>query len=64
LLDFDRAIQLNSNPEAYANRGYAKSRLGDKSGAIVDLNKAAELFRQKGRILDYEKVIKLLAQIK
>ena len=40
----DKALKLNPNIEiALINRGIAKSKLGDKKGAIADYNKAIEL---------------------
>ncbi len=42
--DFDEAIKLKSkDAEAYYNRGLAKNILGDKQGALKDLNKAGKL---------------------
>jgi Flp pilus assembly protein TadD len=49
--------------EAYSNRGAVKLALGDKQGAIADLTKGAQLFRQQGKMADYEKIIELIQQV-
>jgi tetratricopeptide (TPR) repeat protein len=59
----NRVIAINpQDAEAYSNRGVVKLTLGDKQGAIADLTKGAELFRQQGKMADYEKIIKLIRQ--
>jgi tetratricopeptide (TPR) repeat protein len=64
LLDFDRAIMIDpQDAEAYSNRGAVKLALGDKQGAIADLTKGAQLFRQQGKMADYEKIIELIQQV-
>jgi tetratricopeptide (TPR) repeat protein len=63
ILDFDRAIAINpQDAEAYSNRGAVKLAFGDKQGAIVDLTKGAKLFRQQGKMADYEKIVELIRQ--
>jgi tetratricopeptide (TPR) repeat protein/S1-C subfamily serine protease len=63
--DYDRAITLNSQyAEAYGNRGNVKSALGQKIAAMQDMSTASELFRQQGRMDDYQKAIAWLEQIK
>lgn len=63
ILDFNRAITIDpQDAESYSNRGVVKLALGDKQGAIADLTKGAELFRQQGKMADYEKVIELIRQ--
>ena len=49
--------------EAYNNRGNIKFDLGDNSGAIADMSKAAELFRQQGRMDLYQTAINNLRKI-
>jgi tetratricopeptide (TPR) repeat protein len=42
--DFDECIKLDQKHGlAYANRGTARTQLGDNKGALDDLNKAVEL---------------------
>jgi tetratricopeptide (TPR) repeat protein len=61
ITDYDRAIILKPKyPEAYANRGVSESELGNKQGAITHTRKAAELFRQQGRMDLYQKAIDFL----
>jgi tetratricopeptide (TPR) repeat protein len=65
ILDFDRVIALDpQDAEAYSNRGTVKLALGDRQGAIADLTRGAQLFRQQGRMADYEKIIELIRQFK
>jgi tetratricopeptide (TPR) repeat protein len=65
ILDFDRVIAINpQDAEAYSNRGVAKFGLGDQQGAIADLTKGAELFRQQGKMANYQKIIELIRQFK
>jgi regulator of sirC expression with transglutaminase-like and TPR domain len=49
LSDYNRAIQLDSeDAQAYGNRGYLKyEKLGDRSGGIQDMKKAARIFRER-----------------
>ena len=57
--DFDRAITLNPNfAKSYDNRGVAKYKLEDIVGAATDWYKAAELYRQQGNMVGYQKVMK------
>jgi tetratricopeptide (TPR) repeat protein len=65
ILDFNRAITIDpQDAESYTNRGAVKLALGDKQGAIADLTKGAELFRQQGKMADYQKIIELIRQFK
>jgi tetratricopeptide (TPR) repeat protein/S1-C subfamily serine protease len=65
ITDFDRAISINPNYAlAYQLRGIAKYKsLGDKPGAIVDLTKAAEMFRKQGQMDSAKKLIELIQLI-
>jgi tetratricopeptide (TPR) repeat protein len=59
--DFDRAIEINPNYDhAYYNRARAREFLKDKSGAIADYQKAAELYQKSGNTNDYQDAIKHL----
>jgi tetratricopeptide (TPR) repeat protein/S1-C subfamily serine protease len=58
IADFSLAISIDpKSAEAYYNRGLAKLDLGNKQTAIADLTKAAELFREQGRIEDYQRAM-------
>jgi tetratricopeptide (TPR) repeat protein len=46
--------------EAYYYRGVAKAELGQQESAIQDIRKAAELFRQQGRMDLYQKAMDLI----
>ncbi|MBG1259638.1 tetratricopeptide repeat protein [Nostoc sp. BAE] len=59
--DFNQAIKINPNlAEAYYNRGSVRFNLGDKQGAIADLQKAADLFQQEGKTQDYQDAIAIV----
>jgi tetratricopeptide (TPR) repeat protein/S1-C subfamily serine protease len=61
IVDFDLVISINpQSAEAYYNRGLTKLDLGNKQNAITDLRKAAELFREQGRIEDYQRAMSLI----
>jgi DNA helicase II / ATP-dependent DNA helicase PcrA len=54
--DYNYAINLNSQYAfAYYNRGLTKCNLGEGQAAIPDFIKAAELFHQENRMVDYKK---------
>jgi tetratricopeptide (TPR) repeat protein len=62
--DASRAISLKpSFAQAYANRGVAKLALGDKKTAMEDLRKSAALFKQQGKMADYQRIITAMEQI-
>jgi tetratricopeptide (TPR) repeat protein len=62
--DASRAISLKPNfAQAYANRGVAKLALGDKKTAIEDLRKSATLFKQQGKMADYQRIVTAMEQI-
>ncbi|YAF96270.1 MAG: tetratricopeptide repeat protein [Nodularia sp. CChRGM 3473] len=49
--DFTLTIQINSHyANAYYNRGNVYAELGDKQLAIDDFRKAAEIYRQEGKL--------------
>lgn len=62
--DASRAIALKPNfAQAYANRGVAKLVLGDKKTAMEDLRKSAALFKQQGKMADYQRIVTAMEQI-
>ena len=64
LADYTQAIQLNpSYAKAYANRGITLVRMGDRPGAIADLQQAARLFRAQGMNADAQKALDLIGQL-
>lgn len=64
IADFDRAVAINpQDAEVYGNRGFAKSTLGDRAGALADLQQAARLFRQQGKMDDYNRTMELIKQM-
>jgi tetratricopeptide (TPR) repeat protein len=66
LQDYNHALLLDSNQaEALYNRGVLLAQTGDKQGAIQDLQRAADAFRQRGDELTADlaaQVISLLQQ--
>jgi Flp pilus assembly protein TadD len=65
IADYNQAVKINpNNAEAYGNRGIIRSELGDKQGAIQDLQKAGELFKQQGDNAKYEQAMKVIEKIK
>lgn len=55
--DYTQVIKLNSNDaDAYFNRGNARFHLGDKLGAMNDFQKAADIYRQEGKLEEYKDV--------
>jgi tetratricopeptide (TPR) repeat protein len=62
--DFNKAISFKSNyAEAYQYRGVAKSMLGDNRSALVDLRRAADIFRQQGKMENYQRVMASIREI-
>jgi regulator of sirC expression with transglutaminase-like and TPR domain len=58
------AIRINpQSPIDYRNRGIAKSKLGDKKGALADLNIAAQLLKSQNNMAGYEQVMNDIQQI-
>jgi tetratricopeptide (TPR) repeat protein len=61
IADYNSALKINPNfVQAYGNRGVARYELGDKPGAISDLQKAAELSRQQGNTANYQEALELI----
>jgi tetratricopeptide (TPR) repeat protein len=61
IADYDLALAIDpKDAETYFNRGTEKAKINDKQGAVADLNRAAELFRQQGRMDLYQRVINTL----
>ncbi len=50
---YNEIISKQPEASAYNNRGIAKSALGNKQGAIMDMSKASELLRQQYQIPDF-----------
>ncbi len=58
IADYNMAIKLDSNyANAYNNRGVAHKNLGNKTQAISDFQKAAELYKEQGNEIWYQKAI-------
>lgn len=49
--------------EAYGNRGIVRYRLGDKPGAIADLQKVAQTFSDQGNTPGYQQTLALIQMI-
>ena len=60
---YNEIIQKQPEAYAYSNRGLAKSALGNRQGAMTDMNTAAELFRQQGQMDSYQKAMGLLKKL-
>jgi tetratricopeptide (TPR) repeat protein len=59
--DYDQAISLNKDfAEAHHNRGLLRTDLKDNNRAKKDLNRAAKLYKAKGDLDGYNKVVSLL----
>lgn len=55
LADYVQAIRLNPDyASAYYSRGMLRIKIGDKKGAISDLEKAAKLYLEQGRTGGYK----------
>jgi tetratricopeptide (TPR) repeat protein/S1-C subfamily serine protease len=64
IADYDKAISIVPEyGDAYYNRGLAYAQAGNTQQAKQDLQTAAQLFRQLGRMTDYEQVMKILQQL-
>ncbi|PPJ62530.1 tetratricopeptide repeat protein [Cuspidothrix issatschenkoi] len=64
IADYTQAITIDpQDAESYSNRGVAKSDLGDKTGAIKDLETAKQLFQQQGNTQFAQKVQEVLNKL-
>jgi Flp pilus assembly protein TadD len=64
IADFTKAIAINPQyAEAYNNRGIVYATTGNGQQSKQDLQRAAQLLRQQGKMTDYEKVMQLLQQL-
>lgn len=62
--DYDRAIKIaDKYPDVYEYRGLARYELGDKLGAIEDLEKAAALYQQGGWVEYYQHALNLIQSL-
>lgn len=63
--DYTQAIKLEPNLAlAYHNRGYAYAQLGNKQGALADIKKAADIYKQQNLMDDYKEEIAGLESLK
>ena len=62
--DYTQAIESQKNyAEAYLNRGIAKSKLGRKQAAIIDINLATKHFFEAGDLSNYQKAKDIVANL-
>jgi tetratricopeptide (TPR) repeat protein len=62
--DASRAISLKPTfAQAYANRGVARLQLGDNKKGLEDLRRSAALFKQQGKMADYNRINKAIEQL-
>ncbi|MGK7900211.1 MAG: tetratricopeptide repeat-containing serine protease family protein [Hormoscilla sp.] len=63
IADYNKTIEIQPDfAEAYGDRGIFYNKLGDRQRAIYNMQKAAQLFREQGRMADYQLAQKLLRQ--
>jgi tetratricopeptide (TPR) repeat protein len=61
---YNQAISnYSEHAEAYAQRGVARNQIGDRSGAIEDLQQAAMFFEAQGQPAAVEKVQEILDRL-
>ncbi len=61
---FDRAIAVDPTfADAYLRRGLAKIKLGDRTNAVADLRKSAQLFQQQGQVYSLKQATISLQQL-
>ncbi len=64
IADFNEVLRINSNhADSYIYRGIARLELKDKQGGKADLQKAAELFKQQGRMEAYQKTLVMMREL-
>jgi V8-like Glu-specific endopeptidase len=64
IADYTKAIDANPGyADAYYNRALARLDNGDKKGAIVDLEKASQLYKHGGRSNAYQDAIERLKKL-
>jgi tetratricopeptide (TPR) repeat protein len=65
LEDMNKTIELSpSLAEAYYSRGLLKrDRLQDRSGAMEDFRRAAQLFQQQGKTQEYNRIMRVLSRM-
>lgn len=66
--DLTQAIERPSSDNictacAYKIRGIAQSQLGNRQGAVADLEKAVQLFREQGDMAKYQSALDLLRKV-
>jgi tetratricopeptide (TPR) repeat protein len=62
--DYDRAVQSDpTNANAYYNRALAHIALKDSNSALSDLKKAADLYKNQGKLQDYEDAMKGITEL-
>lgn len=69
--DYPKAIELFTqalliapeNSDIYGNRCVARHRAGDRSGAIADCRKAAELYKRQGNSARHQYALRALARL-
>ncbi|WP_048324347.1 tetratricopeptide repeat protein, partial [Crocosphaera watsonii] len=65
LSDFNKTIELNPNDaDAYGNRGIVYTIKGEFFKAIIDTEKAADLYRKQENNAGYQKAQELLKLIR
>ena len=63
--DCQRAVELDpKNPIGYLTLGFAKVESGDKPGGIIDLTKAAEIYRSMNVIDFYQSIMAIIQKLK
>lgn len=61
IADHNQVIRINpSLAEAHGNRGLIRYRLGNQRGAIADLQKAAQLFSDRGNKAGYQQTLAVI----